>query len=269
MGPPTSNCSTGTEYISTCGGSPTDTTPTGTSPGGGSPATSGTGGNGPLSKAKMLCSVDFLACDPASTSFTQDFETTQGNSQAWNVEDACGALTAGVGAFLDCGPGGLVATASGEGSSPAESGATSSGNGDDGAALANAVAQLLRAAADDAAETCGGGSEDCASAARYARDLLGKSEGRAHATYAGGYNSDTEQVFVGCSSNPVGCAEDDIARQGGNMFTKAFGWRGGQWEEIPVCRACQATYSPGQFPPDVSWESGGAWDLITLLMSKE
>jgi hypothetical protein len=106
----------------------------------------------------MLCSVDFLACDPANTNtnFTRDFETTQGNSQAWNVEDACGALTAGVGAFLDCGPGGLIATASGEGSSQAESGATSSANGDDGAAaLANAALQALEAVAEES----GGASE--------------------------------------------------------------------------------------------------------------
>jgi hypothetical protein len=104
-------------------------------------------------------------------------------------------------------------------------------------------------------------AEDAGATARYARDLLGRDAGRAHATYAGGYNSETGQVFVGCSSNPTGCAEADLARQGADTFTKAFGWRGGAWEEIPVCKACQSTYRIDQFPSDVSWDPGGYWDL--------
>ena len=102
-----------------------------------------------------------------------------------------------------------------------------------------------------------------AAAARYARDLLGNDAGRSHATYIGGINSETGEVYVGCSSNPAGCAEDDIVRQGGNIFTKAFGWRGAgtdkSWTEIPVCRLCQGKYDPSQFPSDISYEPGGPW----------
>ena len=101
--------------------------------------------------------------------------------------------------------------------------------------------------------------EDCAAAARYARDLLGRDLGNKHATYQGGYNSETGQVFTGCSSNPVGCAEDDLSRQGADTFTKAFGWRGGQWTEIETCLRCQESYSPNQFPEDIGAEPGGAW----------
>jgi len=101
--------------------------------------------------------------------------------------------------------------------------------------------------------------EECAAAARYARDLLGRDLGNKHATYQGGYNSETGQVFTGCSSNPVGCAEDDLSRQGADTFTKAFGWRGGQWTEIETCLRCQESYSPNQFPEDIGAEPGGAW----------
>ncbi|WP_070019727.1 DUF6531 domain-containing protein [Streptomyces nanshensis] len=106
--------------------------------------------------------------------------------------------------------------------------------------------------------------DDSAAAGRYARDLAGQESRNKHATYTSGYDPATGQVAVGYSSNPTGCAERDVERQlGGNpetpVFTKAFGWRKGQWVEIPICVRCQDRYSPSQFPPDVTWDKGGSW----------
>lgn len=66
-------------------------------------------------------------------------------------------------------------------------------------------------------------------------------KGRKHATYVGGTNNG--KIAVGCSSNPTGCGEDDVARQLGDdaSFTKAYGWRRNratnelEKTEIPVC----------------------------------
>jgi hypothetical protein len=44
--------------------------------------------------------------------------------------------------------------------------------------------------------------------AEAARDALANLLKRKHATYAGGYKNG--KVAAGCSSNPSGCAEDDI-----------------------------------------------------------
>ncbi len=100
-----------------------------------------------------------------------------------------------------------------------------------------------------------------------ARDVAGQQLGRKHATYAGGTKNG--RVTVGCSSNPIGCAEDDIARQLGPhaQMTSAFGWRRNpatgqlEWTEIPVCVRCQGNYGPHQFPPDVKADPGGAWGV--------
>ncbi len=111
----------------------------------------------------------------------------------------------------------------------------------------------------------GAPSEPCELAAEAARDAAGKALGRDHATYAGGYEDG--KVVYGCSSNPIGCTEDDIARQLGSdaQMTKAFGWRRNpatgnvEWTEIPVCTRCQGKYSPSQFPSDVKAVPGGSW----------
>jgi hypothetical protein len=101
--------------------------------------------------------------------------------------------------------------------------------------------------------------------AEAARDATANSLGRKHATYAGGTKDG--RVVAGCSSNPIGCAENDIARQLGSdaQMTGAKGWRRnpetGQVElvNIPVCTKCQGTYGPEQFPPDVQADPGGPW----------
>jgi RHS repeat-associated protein len=101
--------------------------------------------------------------------------------------------------------------------------------------------------------------------AEAARDALGQQLGRKSATYTGGVKDG--RVAAGRSANPVGCAEDDVARQLGAdaQFTKAMGWRRSpatgqrEWVEIPVCTRCQGKYSPDQFPPDVKAEPGGPW----------
>ncbi|WP_418128700.1 RHS repeat-associated core domain-containing protein [Variovorax sp. 375MFSha3.1] len=106
---------------------------------------------------------------------------------------------------------------------------------------------------------------DCERAEEKRDDLMNKRK-RKHATYVGGTKNG--QSVGGCSTNPTGCAEDDIARQLGPdaTFTKAFGWRRNretnelERTEIPVCCRCQLKYNPSQFPSDVKADPGGAWE---------
>lgn len=84
--------------------------------------------------------------------------------------------------------------------------------------------------------------------AEAARDAAMIKYGRDHATYIGGY-TDEGAVAFGRSSNPAGCAEDDIIRQLGPSakFTQAFGWRGGMNKTlIDPCPNCLLKYSPTQ-----------------------
>ncbi len=101
--------------------------------------------------------------------------------------------------------------------------------------------------------------------AEAARDALAADLKRKHATYAGGHKNG--KVTSGCSSNPSGCAEDDIARQLGSdaKMTGAKGWRKNnetgevELRDIPVCTTCQSKYSIDQFPADIKYQPGGAW----------
>lgn len=109
--------------------------------------------------------------------------------------------------------------------------------------------------------------DELQSAAVAARDAKAAEVGRARATVVGGYDPETGEVVAGCSSNPVGCAEDDVTRQlGGDpsvpRFTQAVRPRTG--EPIPVCARCQGTYVPGQFPPGTLFTPGGPWTLDGL-----
>ncbi len=100
--------------------------------------------------------------------------------------------------------------------------------------------------------------------AEMARDALAAAKGRKFATYAGGYLSG--KVVSGASSNPSGCAEDDVERQlpGANK-TGAKGWRRDPTTrelvltDIEVCLPCQEKYPESQFPPNVPAAPGGAW----------
>ncbi|WP_081748840.1 polymorphic toxin-type HINT domain-containing protein [Nocardiopsis sp. CNT312] len=119
---------------------------------------------------------------------------------------------------------------------------------------------------DALTHNCGGGlnEDDLAAQARTARNELGDERGNRHATYSGGYDPETGQVYSGCSSNPTGCAEADIERQIGRgpdapQFVHAYGNRARKWVEIPVCVSCQERYSPSQFPPGVLFDRGGRW----------
>jgi RHS repeat-associated protein len=190
-----------------------------------------------------LCHVDLLACYQTPLQLNED-TPQHDNGLNWTPKPVeCVATEFGL---LIC-----ASLASGDTSDESE---TTSVSG----AAEEGIERLLALAGDssDCVDP-----DECAAAARYARDLLGREAGRTYATYVGGYNSETGEVFVGCSSS-LGCAEGDIVRQGGDTFTKAFGWRGGEWTEIEVCTTCQATYSPEQFPPDVTWEEGGGWDRL-------
>jgi RHS repeat-associated protein len=115
--------------------------------------------------------------------------------------------------------------------------------------------------------SCSGEGECCDAAkkAEAARDSTANQLKRKHATYAGGYKDGI--VVSGCSSNPMGCAEDDIARQLGAdaQMTGAKGWRRNkatgelEYIDIPVCKRCQSKYKKSQFPSDVKFEPGGDW----------
>jgi hypothetical protein len=103
--------------------------------------------------------------------------------------------------------------------------------------------------------------------AEAARDALGQQLKRKHATYTAGVKDG--QIATGRSKNPVGCAEDDVARQLGPdvQYTKAMGWRRNpltkelEWTEIEVCTTCQSKYNKSQFPPDVGAAKGGPWGV--------
>ncbi|NUT52908.1 MAG: type IV secretion protein Rhs [Saccharothrix sp.] len=107
-------------------------------------------------------------------------------------------------------------------------------------------------------------ADDLGSAARTARNELGEARKGKHPAYSGAHDPETGRIYAGCSSNPTGCAEDDLARQigkgpGAPVFTKAFGWRGKQWVEIPICVRCQSRYDQSQFPPDALFDPNGRW----------
>ncbi len=98
-------------------------------------------------------------------------------------------------------------------------------------------------------------------AARAARDSKAAEVGRSKATVTGGHGKDGRPV-AGCSSNPTGCAEDDVARQiGGDpadiTFTEAIRPRTG--EQVPICPRCQETYNQSQFPPGTLYDPAGRW----------
>ena len=105
-------------------------------------------------------------------------------------------------------------------------------------------------------------TEDSLAAARAARDAKAVEVGSSKATVTGGYGKDGVPR-AGCNSNPIGCAEDDVARQIGGEpgdinFTEAIRPRTG--EQVPICWSCQGKYDPSQFPPGTEWKPGGAWD---------
>lgn len=105
------------------------------------------------------------------------------------------------------------------------------------------------------------GGDDVLDAARAARDAKAAEVGRDKATVTAGYGRDG-RIVTGCSSNPVGCAEDDVARQiGGNpkeiSFTEAVRPRTGR--EVPICPSCQGKYDQGQFPPGTLFHPEGLW----------
>jgi hypothetical protein len=136
----------------------------------------------------------------------------------------------------------------------------------DGASVGGAgeLAGAAGADRDPAAET-DSPSTDLHGQADAARDAAGRQLRRKYGTYVAGHKDG--KVVVGCSSNPDGCAEDDVTRQLGPdaQITKAYGWRRNkdtkevEWTEIPVCVKCQEKYRPDQFPEDVKADPEGKW----------
>ena len=109
---------------------------------------------------------------------------------------------------------------------------------------------------------CVAAEDGSVAAARAARDAKAAEVGSSKATVTGGYGKDGVPR-AGCNSNPIGCAEDDVARQiGGDPgdinFTEAIRPRTG--EQVPICWSCQGKYDPSQFPPGTEWKPGGPWD---------
>ncbi len=98
--------------------------------------------------------------------------------------------------------------------------------------------------------------------ARQARDDLATKLGSSKATVTAGYDPLSGRIAAGCNANPIGCAEDDVARQLGIpkdtvRYTEAV--RPRNMEEVPICTYCQATTSPSQYPPNVQAQPGGRW----------
>ena len=101
--------------------------------------------------------------------------------------------------------------------------------------------------------------------ANAARDELASKLGRKHATYAAGEKNG--KIASGCSGGGK-CAEDVIAEQLGSdaKMTAAKGYRRNketgelEYRDIPVCVRCQSKYKKEQFPKDVKYDKGGAWD---------
>lgn len=98
-------------------------------------------------------------------------------------------------------------------------------------------------------------------AARVARDAKAAEVGRTKAAVTGGYGRDGVPR-AGCSSNPVGCAEDGVARQiGGDptdvTFTETIRPRTG--EQVPICPRRQGTYDQSQFSAGTLFDPAGPW----------
>jgi len=122
----------------------------------------------------------------------------------------------------------------------------------------NAPPQIETTVATGVAAKAG---DELLDAARAARDAKAAEVGRTKATVTGGYGRDGVPR-AGCSSNPVGCAEDDVARQiGGDpkdiTFTEAIRPRTG--DQVPICSRCQGTYDQSQFPPGTLFDPAGPW----------
>jgi hypothetical protein len=80
---------------------------------------------------------------------------------------------------------------------------------------------------------------------------MSRKEARKYATATGGVNMKTGETAFGLSSNPTGCAEDDVVRRlGGNpddiLFSIAKRPRTG--DAIDICRRCQTKFRRSQFP---------------------
>ena len=63
------------------------------------------------------------------------------------------------------------------------------------------------------------------------------------------------------ASSPGAHAEVNAqAAAPGAPMSPVWGWRGPKsapvWEEIPICKECQAKFPPSQFPPDVKADPG-------------
>ncbi|HFQ5356384.1 hypothetical protein KUO12_10385 [Vibrio vulnificus] len=121
-----------------------------------------------------------------------------------------------------------------------------------GAKVGKTVVQKVAKAVEDSSKSLPNNqlqlaATDSAGVAKEAqtiRDATANQLKRKHATYAGGHKDG--KVVSGCSSNPVGCAEDNIARQLGSdaQMTGAKGWRTNkatgerEYRDIPVCTNC-------------------------------
>jgi RHS repeat-associated protein len=195
----------------------TDTSTTTT---GGSTTTSdGTAGNGPLSHArKSLCEIDYLACVPTQLQFNEDFEATPGNGFDWDTSDLCGALTAGVADFMDCGGGGLAPAGGEEDTPEGQSGAASSGSDDDlTSTLLNAALQILRAEADGVAAEDAGTAGDAAAGSSEARSPLGLVIGRTSDLLAPGAIGPDESTLLDKLTPELGSPQANWYRNAGAL----------------------------------------------------
>lgn len=127
--------------------------------------------------------------------------------------------------------------------------------------LGNEATSAGHPAGDSRFGVAANSGDDLLNGARAVRDAKAAEVGRSKATVTGGYGRDGRPV-AGCSSNPIGCAEDDVARQiGGDpkdiTFTEATRPRTG--DQVPICPRCQGTYDQSQFPSGTLFDPAGPW----------
>ena len=154
----------------------------------------------------------------------------------------------------------LITTAKLEAATIALTGGTGALYGSSGASPEGEVASMRAGVGIDENGIPFNNEPDVAADARAARDALAAQGGTSHAAYSSAVGADGN-VYAASSGPPGVCAENNVAAQAGDnaQFQNTFGFRGGEYQQIPVCTECQQKYSRDQFPPDVQFDADGAW----------
>lgn len=110
-----------------------------------------------------------------------------------------------------------------------------------------------------------GALDDSLAEARIQRnDLADEMGSNGPGAFTGAVDTNNPNSFVAACSGGGRCAEPNAVDALGidpadAQFTHAYGYRQGEYVEIPVCVICQGSYSPSQFPESVLFDRGGPW----------